>query len=434
MKKKYIIIGIVILVAIGLFIAYQKYQANANSASEVSIETAEKRDIAESVTASGKIYTEEEVKISSDVSGEIIELYIKEGQFVEKGTLLAKIQPESYQAMVDQSDAQYNNALANLKNMQANYSNSVAREKQVAAQLDNTQLSYNRAKELYNTKSISKAELEQAETNFKTAKAEVEAAAETIKGAKYSIEGAQASVKGAQAAIRDAKSNLIKTSIFAPISGTISLLNVEKGEKVLGTLQMTGTEIMRISNFNNMEVRVDVSENEIIKVKLGDTTDVEIDAYIGRKFKGIVTQVSNTSKGSSNAMLTAEQSSNFVVKVRILDESYADLTAEGKKPFLPGMSATVDIYTKKELQVMALPIQAVVTREDSLSKEILEVVFKDSSGFAIQTTVKTGIQDDTYIQILEGVQVGDKIITGPYDVLSKTLKDKGAIKEKTEKK
>jgi HlyD family secretion protein len=336
--------------------------------------------------------------------------------------------------MVDQSDAQYNNALANLKNMQANYSNSVAREKQVAAQLDNAQLAFNRAKELYSTKSISTAELEQAETNFKTAKAEVEAASETIKGAKYSIEGAQATIKGAQATIRDAKSNLIKTSIFAPISGTISLLNVEKGEKVLGTLQMTGTEIMRISNFNNMEVRVDVSESEIIKVKLGDTTDVEIDAYIGRKFKGIVTQVSNTSKGSSDMSLTAEQSSNFVVKVRILDSSYADLTAQGKKPFLPGMSATVDIFTKRENQVIALPIQSVVTREDSITKDVQEVVFKDSNGYAIQTNVKTGIQDDTYIQILEGVKVGDKIITGPYDVLSKTLKDKGPIKEKAKDK
>jgi HlyD family secretion protein len=434
MNKKYLIIGLVVIIAIGIYFAIQKSRDSANNAKEVTTELAKKRDIAESVTASGKIYTEEEVKISSDVSGEIIELYIKEGQFVEKGTLLAKIQPESYQAMVDQSDAQYNNALANLKNMQANYSNSVAREKQVAAQLDNAQLAFNRAKELYSTKSISTAELEQAETNFKTAKAEVEAASETIKGAKYSIEGAQATIKGAQATIRDAKSNLIKTSIFAPISGTISLLNVEKGEKVLGTLQMTGTEIMRISNFNNMEVRVDVSESEIIKVKLGDTTDVEIDAYIGRKFKGIVTQVSNTSKGSSDMSLTAEQSSNFVVKVRILDSSYADLTAEGKKPFLPGMSATVDIFTKRENQVIALPIQSVVTREDSITKDIQEVVFKDSNGYAIQTNVKTGIQDDTYIQILEGVKVGDKIITGPYDVLSKTLKDKGPIKEKAKDK
>jgi HlyD family secretion protein len=434
MNKKYLIIGLVVVIAIGIYFAIQKSKESAKSAKEVTIESAKKRDIAESVTASGKIYTEEEVKISSDVSGEIIELYIKEGQYVEKGTLLAKIQPESYQAMVDQSDAQYNNALANLKNMQANYSNSVAREKQVAAQLDNAQLAFNRAKELYSTKSISTAELEQAETNFKTAKAEVEAASETSKGAKFSIEGAQATIKGAQATIRDAKSNLIKTSIFAPISGTISLLNVEKGEKVLGTLQMTGTEIMRISNFNNMEVRVDVSESEIIKVKLGDTTDVEIDAYIGRKFKGIVTQVSNTSKGSSDMSLTAEQSSNFVVKVRIIDSSYADLTAEGKKPFLPGMSATVDIFTKRENQVIALPIQAVVTREDSITKDIQEVVFKDSSGYAIQTNVKTGIQDDTYIQILEGVKVGDKIITGPYDVLSKTLKDKGPIKEKAKDK
>lgn len=427
MNRTYLIIGLVAVIAVGVFLAIQKSKNDAGKPKEVTIESVGARDITESVTASGKIYAEEEVKISSDVSGEIVQLNVKEGQYVEKGALLAKIQPETYQAIVDQADAQYNNAMANLKNMQANYSNAVAKEKQVTAQFDNAELAYKRAKELHSKKSISTAELEQAETSYRTAKAETEAIQETIKGAKYSIEGAQASIKGAQASIRDAKSNLVKTSIFAPMSGIVSLLNVEQGEKVVGTLQMSGTEIMRISNFSNMEVRVDVSENEIIKVKIGDTANVEVDAYIGRKFKGIVTQVSNTSKGSANATLSTEQSSNFVVRVRVLDSSYADLTAEGKRPFLPGMSATVDIFTKKEKQTVSVPIQAVVTREDSVTKETIEVVFLDKNGIAAQIPVKTGIQDDSFISITEGVQKGDKIITGPYDILSKTLKDKDPV-------
>lgn len=427
MNRKYILIGLVVVIAIGIFLAVQKSKNTSKAAKEVQIEKIDLRDIVESVTASGKIYAEEEVKISSDVSGEIVQLLVKEGQYVEKGTLLAKIQPESYQALVDQADAQYNNALANLKNMQASHSNALAKQKQVEAQFHNAELAYNRAKELHAKKSISTAEYEQAEMNYRTAKAEMDATKESIKAAQYSIEGAQASVKGAQAAIRDAKSNLVKTSIFAPMSGIVSLLNVEQGEKVVGTLQMTGTEMMRISNFANMEVRVDVSENEIIKVSIGDTADVEVDAYNNRKFKGVVTQVSNTSKGSANASLSTEQSSNFVVRVRILESSYEDLLKEGKKPFYPGMSATVDIFTQKQNQVLAVPIQSVVTREDSVTKKLVEVVFVEKEGVAIQTPVKVGIQDDSYIHLISGVEKDDKVIIGPYDVISKTLQDKDAV-------
>src|SRR5690554_1138675 len=290
MKRKNLIIGLIAVIVIGLIFAIIKSKNTADQPKKVSIENVEERNIIESVTASGKIYAENEVKISSDVSGEIINLYIKEGQMVEKGDLLAKIQPETYQAMVDQADAEYNNALANMKNMQANHANILAKEKQIKAQLEQTQLAYKRAQNLYATKSISTAEMEEAEVTYKTAQAELDAIRENIKGASFSIEGAQAAIKGAQAAIRDAKSNLLKTSIFAPMSGIISLLNVEKGEKVVGTLQMTGTEIMRITDFSNMEVRVDVSENEIIKIEIGDTADIEVDAYFGKKFTGVVTQ------------------------------------------------------------------------------------------------------------------------------------------------
>ncbi|MCO5234546.1 MAG: efflux RND transporter periplasmic adaptor subunit [Chitinophagales bacterium] len=434
MKKKYIYACLFLLIAIGIFMAIQKSKKDSNKPKEVEEQIADLHDITESVTASGKINAEEEVKISSDVSGEIVELNIKEGQYVEKGTLLAKIQPESYLALVEQAEAQYNNALANLKNMQANHSNTIARGRLAEAQFDNASLAYKRAKDLYAQKTISTADLEQAEMNYKTAKAEIEANKETIKAANFSVEAAQASVKGAQAAIKDAKSNLTKTSIFAPMSGIVSPLNVEKGEKVVGTLQMTGTEMMRISNFTNMEVRVDVSENEIIKVKIGDSANIEVDAYIGRKFQGIVTQVSNSSKGISNTNISSDQSTNFVVRIRILASSYSDLIEKGKRPFLPGMSATVDIFTQKERQVLALPIQAVVTREDSLSHQTLEVVFIDSNGLAIQRPVTTGIQDDTYIHIKSGISKGDKIITGPYEILSKVLTNKMNIQVSKEKK
>ncbi|MCO5248456.1 MAG: efflux RND transporter periplasmic adaptor subunit [Chitinophagales bacterium] len=428
MKKKYIVI-IIVLLLIALYFIFKDSIFKKDDTVAVTTELVQLRDIVETVTASGKIYAEEEVKISSDVSGEIVELNIKDGQYVQKGDLLAKIQPETYQAVADQANAQYSNAVANLKNSQANYSNTLAKSKQVQAQFDNANQAYQRAKALYEKKTISTQDLEQAEMNFRTAKAEVEAIDETIKGAKFSIEAAQASVEGAQASIRDAKSNLTKTSIYAPMSGIISLLNVEKGEKVVGTLQMAGTEMMRISNFANMEVRVDVSENEITKVKIGDTANVEVDAYIDRKFVGIVTQVSNTSKGLSGDAVSTEESSNFIVRVRILESSYEDLIQNGNHAFLPGMSATVDVFTKKVEKTVAIPVQAVTIREDSISHMMQEVVFVVNENNVKQIPVKTGIQDDTYIQILEGLKDKDIVAVGPYNIISKTLKDGDKVKE-----
>ena len=433
MNRKKLTIGLIVLVIIGIGLAIYKSKHEADKPKEAQFETVETRDIDESVTASGNIYAEDEVKISSDVSGEIVELYVKEGQVVQKGELLTKIQPETYQALLEQAQAQYNNATANLKNAQANYHNLLAKSKQVQAQLTNAEQIYQRAKKLYASQSTSQADLEQATANYQSAKAEVDAANESIKGAQYSIEGAQASVKGALASIKDAQSNLSKTSIFAPMSGIISLLNVEQGEKVVGTLQMAGTEMMRISNFNHMEVRVDVSENEIIKVKNGDTADIEVDAYYGRKFKGIVTQVSNSSKGLADASLSTEQSSNFVVRIRILENSYTDLLNKQQKPFLPGMSATVDIYTNHAKNAISVPVQAVVTREDTVNHTTDEVIFKVKNGQAKQQKVETGIQDESYIQITSGIQKGDKIIIGPYDLISKTLKDGDPVVEEKEK-
>ena len=218
------------------------------------------------------------------------------------------------------------------------------------------------------------------------------------------------------------------------MSGVVSLLNVKKGEKVVGTLQMSGTEMMRIANFDNMEVRVDVSEGEITKVKLGDTAEVEVDAYLDRKFIGIVSSVANTSKGASGSLVSTDQSTNFVVKIRIDKSSYADILEETSKPFLPGMSATVDIKTKKKFGVVAVPIQAVTTKDTVYngSTHTKEIIYVNDNGKAKLTEVKTGIQDDTYIEIMSGLTGKEKIVTGPYNVLSKDLKNGEAIKEITE--
>ncbi|HMU98322.1 MAG TPA: efflux RND transporter periplasmic adaptor subunit, partial [Chitinophagales bacterium] len=225
--------------------------------------------------------------------------------------------------------------------------------------------------------------------------------------------------------IKDAKNNLNKTAIYAPMSGIVSLLNVKKGEKVVGTLQMTGTEMMRIADFGQMEIRVDVSESEIIKIKIGDTANVQIDAYLDRNFVGIVSEVANTSKGASGGALSTDQSTNFVVKVVIDRNSYADLLDENAKPFLPGMSATVEIKTKQKNNVVAVPIQSVIAKDTIINgvSSTREYVFVNKNGIAQRQLVKSGIQNDTYIEITEGLKSGETIVTGPYNTITKKLND-----------
>lgn len=409
-----------------------------NSAKEVEWQAVAKRTIIQTVTASGKIYPEEEIKISSDVSGEIIELNVKEGDIVKKGQLLARIKPESYQAAVEQSVAQLDNTKAQLSTSKARISQSKAILAQAQAQADAAQQAYQRAQELFAKKIIAKADLETAESSYKTTKASVESAKADAEAAQHTSEAAAFTIKSTEATIKEAKVNLNKTIIYAPMDGIVSLLNVKKGEKVVGTLQMTGTEMMRIANFDFMEVRVDVSEGEISKVKLGDTASVEVDAYLDRKFTGLVTQVANTSKGASNTLVSSDQSTNFVVKIRILKSSYEDLLKETPKPFLPGMSATVDIKTKTKEGVISVPIQAVVTKDTVYggSGHTREMVFikKDTKAKTIE--IKTGIQDDTYIEVTSGLNSTETVITGPYNVISKELKDGDNIKalDKTKQK
>lgn len=425
MKSKHIYILLAIaIVAIIIAVLVNKNKAK-NASIEVELQKISTQNIIQTVAASGKVYPVEEVKISSDVSGEIIELNVKEGEIVQKGQLLARIQAESYLAYVEQSEANLNNAKANAANLQS-------RLKQAEAQMLNAEASYNRTKGLFDKKIMSKADLEQAETAYKSAKAEYNAGKDAINAANFTTKSVAASIK-------DAKNNLNKTAIYAPMSGIVSLLNVKKGEKVVGTLQMTGTEMMRIADFGQMEIRVDVSESEIIKIKIGDTANVQIDAYLDRNFVGIVSEVANTSKGASGGALSTDQSTNFVVKVVIDRNSYADLLDENAKPFLPGMSATVEIKTKQKNNVVAVPIQSVIAKDTIINgvSSTREYVFVNKNGIAQRQLVKSGIQNDTYIEITEGLKSGETIVTGPYNTITKKLNDGdkiSLIKEKEQKK
>jgi HlyD family secretion protein len=440
----FILLGLLVVVIIGGVTAKKKGWIGKPEGTEVLTDKAAPANIVEKVSASGKVQPETEVKISSDVSGEIIELYVHEGDSVRKGQLLLRIRPDNYQAMVNQQSAQ-------VGTQQANVGQSQARLQQLMANAKQTELTYRRNASLFKQKVISQAEYEQA-------KAAYDASQEEINSARASIRAAQSSVRSAQAGLDEARKNLNKTTIYAPVSGTISKLNVEKGERVLGTSQMAGTEIMRIANLNSMEVRVNVNENDVSNVDLGDSAIVEVDAYASKdvKFRGIVTSIANTAKDA----LTAEAVTEFEVRVRLLPESYRQLvrTVGGRTvvPFRPGMTASVDIITDRKSGALAVPLAAVTTRSDSaLAKndnkegsgikvgrgrggnsgaddeakpkgDVEEVVFVVRGGKAVLTPVKTGISDFDHIEILSGVQPGDEVVSGPFRAVSKTLKD-GAL-------
>ncbi len=377
---------------------------------EVEIATAGNVTILETVSATGKIQPEIEVKISSEVSGEIIALPVKEGQVVKKGDLLVKINPDLY-------ISGYARTVAGLSQTKAGLS-------QTDAAFKEAKTSYERNKTLFDKGIISKSDFDKATATYESAKANQDAA--------------YYNVRSASATVTEAKDNLSRATIYAPDDGTISVLNVELGERVLGTKQMAGTELMRVANLRNMEVEVDVNENDIVKVKIGDTAKVEVDAYLKKEFKGIVTSISN----SASTAVTADQVTNFKVKVRILKESYQDLM-EGKpvtfSPFRPGMTATVDIMTRRKVDVLAVPISAVVVRSDTLgikkiepkegetqpiasqSDKLLECVFIKDGDKAKIRVVKTGIQDNTNIEVLSGLKKGDVVIVGPYATVTKEL-------------
>jgi HlyD family secretion protein len=435
--KKYIIwIGVPLLILLIIFAVNKK---KSTGGIKVSTELATSRTIIETVSANGKIQPEIDVKISPYISGEVVELYVKEGDEVKKGELLAKIDPEIYVRS-------YERAEAALNTQKANQANAKARVAQVQAQYANAELSYNRSKTLFDQNVVSKADFDAALASFKVAESEVVAAKESLKAAEFSVGSSIASLK-------EAKENLNRTSIYAPNDGTVSKLNVEKGERVTGASQFSsGTEIMRVANLQNMEVNVEVNENDIVRVSLNDTCLIEVDAYLNKKFKGIVTEIAT----SANVLgVSADQVTNFEVKIRILRDSYNEYVTEENpnySPFRPGMSATVDIQTETAFGILTLPIQAVTTRSDSTGKVkavktdedentdetvaenndvVVEYVFlyNGENSTAKLQKVKTGIQNNTFIQILEGLKAGDEVIVAPYRAVSKTLKDGDEVKK-----
>ncbi len=370
---------------------------------KVAVEYAEKRMITETITANGRIQPEKEVKITPDVSGEIVELNVKEGDYVEAGKLLLRIKPDVYISQRDRAIAAISSARARLA--------------QVEAQFKQADLSFNRTKQLYEEQTISKSEYEQAEASYNVAKAEVDAA-------KYSIISAEASLK-------ESNENLIKTSIYAPMSGTVSMLLVELGERVAGTNLMAGTEILRVADLTRMEAQVEVNENDIVRVSMGDTAIIEVDAYLDEKFKGVVTEIANSAKTTG---VSADQVTNFDVKILILPESYKHLEDNGNNAFRPGMSTTVDIETEVKKGILSVPIQSVTTRIDTTKiasttaeEEIRTLVFTTDGEYALARDVKTGIQDNSYIEIINGIEDSSRVISAPFSAISKKLSDSTLI-------
>ncbi len=403
-KLKWVIFIIIGLIIVLIVVSSLK----GKKATTVTTETIVKKDIVEVIPANGKIKPVVEVKISPDVSGEIVELNVKEGDRVKKGQLIIKIKQDVYLSMRDRAEASLNAT-------RAQYT-------QQKASLNQIELAYKRNKLLYEQKAISEADYENFLSQYEVAK-------EQLKGAEFNV-------KSASAGLKEAQENLYKTTIYAPMDGVVSKLNVEKGERVVGTSQMAGTEMLRIANFEEMEVLVDVNENDIIRIKQNDTATIEVDAYPNRKFKGLVTQIANSAKNLSSAV---DQVTNFEVKIFVLPESYSDLIKLGTNPFRPGMSASVSIQTNRRAGVIAVPLQAITTRTDLLSDSLkktltgndaIEQVFVLGKENKVEVRrITTGIQDLNYIEVLSGLKENDIVITGPYSAISKTLKDKTLVEQ-----
>jgi HlyD family secretion protein len=410
--KKYtqLLITAIVLILV-VFLAKKKGWLGSKDILIVKTEKVFSGNITETVPANGKIQPEMEVKISPDVSGEITQLNIQEGDWVEKGDLLIRINQEIYIANLDRMKASLNNMQSNLA--------------QQKAQLKDTKLKHNRNLKLIEKGAISSIEFETSLNNLELAK--------------LALEGSSFNVESSKASLKEAQNNLNRTSIYAPISGTISRLNIEQGERVVGTAQMSGTELLRIADLDHMEVVVDVSENDILRVKLNDFAEVKVDAYMKDSFEGQVTEIAN----SANLLGTsADQVTNFEVKIRILKSSYQALHLAQKYPFRPGMTASVDIQTQVKENIKLLSIQSVTTRKDSSSvkqnkqekftkkegnKEAFECVFIHQNGKAILRQVETGIQDDENIEIISGLKEGDEIVKSPYSAVSKKLKNQMQI-------
>jgi HlyD family secretion protein len=411
-----VIIPIAIVLIGGLILAKKKGWIDGNN-DAVIIETGfvHQRTVVESVTASGKIQPEVEVKMSPEVSGEIIEVNVVDGQYVKNGEVLVKINPDIYESVITRSRAAVNSSKAVLA--------------QSDAALIEAKKLWERSQNLFVKGAISQQEFDAAQRSITVAELQKESS-------KYALQSAEANLD-------EAFKNLKRTTIIAPISGTVTQLNVELGERVVGTATMTGTDMLRIAELDTMEVLVEVNENDIVKLAAGDTALIEIDAYLGDNFKGVVSEIANSAKLAMGA--SADQVTKFEVKIRVLNNSYAHLIESyGKNPFRPGMTATVEIVTNKVKGALVIPIQAVTVRKDTSTRassygemygegdESFEVVFLPMDGEAKLRVVKSGIQDDEFI-IIEGLEDSTEVITGPYSAVSRLLKNGASVKTQDKK-
>lgn len=411
-KKKYIlplIIVVIIILAVmkscGVFGSNEKID-------QVETQQATTATIVQIVTASGKIKPSTEVKIAPEVSGEITQLTVKEGDEVKKGQLLVQIKQDIYISAVNRAQAAVQQSIAALE--------------QSAARLKESESEYKRSKLLFESGTIARADWEATEANYKVAR--------------LTYDASKSSLESARATLKEAEDNLMRTQIFAPIDGTISQLNVEAGERVVGTAQMAGTEVLRVANLDSMEVEVTVGENDIVKLAVGNPVDIEVDAYWGKRFKGRVTEIASSAANVTETS-SADQVTNFNVKIIILEDLYRDLVEEKNllhTPFKPGMTASVEIKSDRKDSILVAPIRAVSTRQVKDSTDgttrTREVVFVLQDGKALQKEVETGIQDDENIEILHGIEPGETLITGPYSLVSKTLHDGQSVKVSAKKK
>ncbi len=455
-----LIIGFAVLIISAIFKA-----KNQPKGEEVNLESVTRRDIIEKVSASGKIFPETEIRISSDVSGEIVELYVKEGDSVRIGQVLARVNADAYSSAVERSTAGVNVARTQEKVSGNSIENARLVLTQAKLQLENAKKNHERNKTLYKDGIISTAELETSETNLKNLEAAYKSAESSLNIAIKNSESAGFQVKDAEAVLKEQRTNLGRTIIKAPASGIVSKLNVEKGERVVGTIQMSGTELMRIADLHAMEVQVEVSENDIVRVKQGDEADIQVDAYQNKKFNGTVTEVANSAANVmalSGNNLSTDQVTKFVVKVRIDKESYRDLSVGKRAPFRPGMSATVSIKTAKSENVLSVPIQSVIaydpneearkkkekldaenkstntdpeSENNSLSEnQYKEAVFVLRGDTVQRVDVISGIQDENFIEIISGLTENEEVVTGPYVALSRKLKSGSKVFRKIETK
>ena len=417
-KLIYILLGILVFLILFVIIGQSAGWIGGEKPKEVETSLAKKETIIEKVSASGVVQPETEVKLSPDVAGEIIELNVNEGDSVKLNDLLVKIRPDNFISALDRSRANLNQQKANLAQAEATL-------KRSEAQFARAELDYNRNEKLYEDKVISDSDFEQARADFLTVQNDLEAARQTVIAGEYMV-------KSSQATVSEAEENLRLTNVYSPVSGIVSNLLVEKGERVVGTAQMAGTEMMRIADLNKMEVRVNVNENDIVRISKGDTTIIDVDsyAYSGKKFMGVVTAIAN----SANEKASQDAVTEFEVKIRILNTSYEDLvTPENRYPFRPGMTASVEIITQKKENVLSVPLAAVTTREGMVSEtegssRLKELVFVVDGDRAKMVEVTTDISDFDNIEIIEGVGEGQQVISGPYFIVSKDLSDGDLIK------